>query len=98
MGLLGVYIPRTRQWHRQSSKERRCLLSRYPQCLLQPTMEMMMMMMVVMMRYCNDDGMKTIAIMRMIVILVLSGYVSISNDTSVSVDICDDHLGSEYIY
>ena len=57
-----------------------------------------MMMMVVMMRYCNDDGMKTIAIMRMIVILVLSGYVSISNDTSVSVDICDDHLGSEYIY
>ena len=56
------------------------------------------MMMVVMMRYCNDDGMKTIAIMRMIVILVLSGYVSISNDTSVSVDICDDHLGSEYIY
>ncbi len=42
----------------------------------------------------NDDGMKTIVIMKMIVILVLSGYVSISSDTFVSVDICDDHLGS----
>ena len=50
--------------------------------------------MVVMMRYGNDDGMKTKVIMRMIVILVLSGYISISSDTFVSVDICDDHLGS----
>ena len=50
--------------------------------------------MVVMMRYGKDDGMKTKVIMRMIVILVLSGYVSISSDTFVSVDIRDDHLGS----
>ena len=54
--------------------------------------------MVVMMRYGNDDGIKTMVIMRMIVILVVGGYhhndVSISSDTFVSVDICDDHLGS----